>query len=184
MLLINLCKSIVAKRRIRCIRFCHGSRNREGGDEARLRWGELKLGHAADRECRAVGRARSSSAAPRPEGVAARLWSDERSALLLPSTLLCVDRGNDRAASGKRRQMVRRVLSWHDGLQSRLASASRSLFYTGVWTNSASWWSLNFGGRGDLARLSSPSTLSRGLSATLAVPRNVFETYGTLILRT
>lgn len=73
MLLINLCKSIVAKRRIRCVRFCHGSRNREGGDEARLRWGELKLGHAADRECRAVGRARSSSAAPRPEGVAARL---------------------------------------------------------------------------------------------------------------
>lgn len=41
---------------------------REGGDEAR--WGGLKLGHAADRECRAVGRARSSSAAPRPEGVA------------------------------------------------------------------------------------------------------------------
>lgn len=45
---------------------------REGGDEARPRWGELRLGHAADRECRAVGRARSSSAAPRPEGDAAR----------------------------------------------------------------------------------------------------------------
>lgn len=29
----------------------------------------MKLGHAADRECRAVGRARSSSAAPQPEGL-------------------------------------------------------------------------------------------------------------------
>jgi len=36
----------------------------------------VKLGHAADRECRAVGRARSSSAGPRArpeEGVAACL---------------------------------------------------------------------------------------------------------------
>lgn len=67
------------------------SRNREGGDEARLRWGKLKLGHAADRECRAVGRARSSSAAPRPEGVAARLWSDESAgaALLRPLSTAC-----------------------------------------------------------------------------------------------
>lgn len=74
-LLINLCKTIRRLRgRIRCVRCCHGSRNREDGDGARLRWGEVKLGHAADRECRAVGRARSSSAGPRPEeGVAACL---------------------------------------------------------------------------------------------------------------
>lgn len=40
------------------------------------RWGELRLGHAADRECRVVGRARSSSAALRPKGVAVCLRSD------------------------------------------------------------------------------------------------------------
>lgn len=49
---------------------------REGGNEAHTRWGKLRLGHAADRECRVVGRARSSSAALRPKGVAACLWSD------------------------------------------------------------------------------------------------------------
>lgn len=77
---------------------------REGGDEARLRWGELKLGHAADRECRAVGRARSSSAAPQPEGVAARLWSDESAgerALLRPLSAACTGEKRTRAESVK-----------------------------------------------------------------------------------
>jgi len=42
--LINFVEEYVAdERRIQCVRSCHGSRNREGGDEARLRWGELRL---------------------------------------------------------------------------------------------------------------------------------------------
>lgn len=34
---------MVDERRIQCVRSCHNSRNREGGDEARLRWGKLRL---------------------------------------------------------------------------------------------------------------------------------------------
>lgn len=84
--------------------------NREGGDEARLRWGELKLGHAADRECRAVGRARSSSAAPRPERGCSSpvIRRERRCALLRPLSTACTGENRTRV-SGKCRQTIRRT---------------------------------------------------------------------------
>jgi len=133
---------MINERRVRCVRSCRSSRNREGGDEARLRWGELRLGHAADRECRAVGRARSSSAAPRPEGVAACLWSDERSL----SSVLTAKAA--RAWSGRRRRSGRTASGrYHGGSLAQRQRRDRS----STKCQRTPWDDRSFEGRHDLA---------------------------------
>lgn len=169
------------KRRIRCV--SHGSRNRKGGDEARLRWSELKLGHAADRECRAVGRARSSSAAPRPKK-GLQLACDQTSAAryFRPLSTACTGEIISTRCVPVRKTPVTRAISRHD--YNRATSSSWSLT-TLIFHESLDQFHDDDRTTSEVvailrASLPIPLTFPNGLMCITLAFLYIFETYGTL----